>query len=124
MPDITNQTVFSDLEKFIRSNAWSDADLLEIIGSFAGKYPTVAQAFAYHARDIIHQHHAEEIEYTEIVVQAYYRTFFSPEHAGLYGTDYMVHHPEKLEELVRFVMDPNNTEVTDAETLPTQFTTH
>lgn len=125
MPDITNQIVFAPLEAFIRSSPWSDADLLQLIGSFASKNHNVAQAMAYHARDTIHQHHKEDIAYVDVVVQTYYRTFFSPEHAGLYGTDWMVHDPAKLSEFVCYIIDPQNTEVTShAETLPHAFTTH
>lgn len=125
MPDITNKTVFARLDEFIRSSPWSDADLLQIIGGFAGVSAPVAQAMAYHARDIIVQHHTEDIEYVDIVSQVYYRTFFSPEHAGLYGTDYMIHDPARLEEFVNYCIDPSTVEVTKhAETLPTKFTTH
>jgi hypothetical protein len=108
MPDITNQTVFAPLEAFIRTEEYSDADLLNLIGNWAGRNATVAQAMAFHARDTIHEHRTEDLPYVDVVVQVYYRTFFSPEHAGLYGTDFMVHDDAKLKTLVDYIIDPTS----------------
>lgn len=112
MSDITNRDLFKPLEDFIKTEEYTDAELLNLIGSFMHTSPHIAAAMLFHARDILTENAEVEITYTEVVCHIYYRTFFSPEHAGRYGTDSMVHDRKALAAFVQYTINPANvTEV-------------
>lgn len=114
MPDITNKDVFAPLEAHIRSEEYTDIDLLNLIGNFIDIAPNVARALVKHAVDYMTEHADQDIQYTDAVVAAYYRTFFSPEHAGKYGTDHMVHDKPALRTFAQFAINPASvTEIPD-----------
>jgi hypothetical protein len=117
--DITNTEVFKPLEAAIRADdEYSDADLFDIIGGISAQSGRVGASMCFHVRDIIKEHGAADLSYTDITIQAYWRTFFSPEHAGKYGTDEWVHLPAKLAEFAAYLIDPTSTEVTHADPAP------
>ncbi len=112
MTDISNKSVFAPLEAHIRKEEFTDIDLLNLITSFFAISPTAANAMAAHARDFLTENAHQDVTYTDAVVAMYFRTFFCPEHAGLYGTDSMIHTPTALASLVQYIIDPSSvTEV-------------
>lgn len=111
MTDITNTEVFKPLEAYIRTEEYTDIDLFNMIGEYAAIAPHVAQALAFQTRDILKSDFGgDDRSYTDILVELYWRTFFSPEHAGIYGTDHMVHDPATLAQFVQYVIDPTTIE--------------
>lgn len=123
MNDITNYPIFAPLEAFIRSDEYTDADLFIQIADMTKQSARIGEAALRHAADIIQEHGTKDMTYTDITVQVFYRTFFSPEHAGKYGTDHWVHDQKRLEQFVQYMIDPATvTDVLDAS--PSLFPLH
>lgn len=117
-PDITNEQVFKPLEALIRQDEYGDGDIHEMIASMIDQSPLHASAMSLHARDILVEFGEGDLDYTDILVMIYWRTYFSPAHAPLYGTDQMVHNPEALENFVQFMLNPEHVEVKNANVAP------
>ena len=114
MTDIDNKAIFAPLEAHMRSEEeYHDIDIYQLIGDYAVVAPHVARAIAFHARDIIQEHGSDHMTYTDLVVGIWYRAFFSPTHAPLYGTQQMVHDPVALANFVKYVIDPNSVKEED-----------
>ncbi len=87
--DKKTELIFSKLEKAMVARKYASKDLFHIIGAFVEDCPVVSRALAFHSRDILSEIETQKIEfdYTEVVVEAYRRTFFDTELAARYGTD-------------------------------------
>lgn len=101
------QAAFAPLQQRLQAKEYTDVDLLELIGEFAGHDPRVAQALAFHARDILVEHDqaSQEVQYSCVLVEVYRRTFFDEETAKKYGTEHIPEKgPEELQALSTFLI--------------------
>lgn len=100
----TIEIIFEPLKQALMARSYSAADVFHIIGGFAETSPPVAQAMAFHCRDIVAAAEAEGTEYTykEVLVEMYRRTFFALEHAEKYGTANLI---EQGEDMLRSFAD-------------------
>lgn len=125
--DTERQRLTNRLHSILTSNEFTERDAFHLVGTLATTEPTVAGALAFHIRDLIQEQmdratgEAEqimrdngaeegdpfeidvEINYSEVVADAYERTFFSPSHAALYGTEVFAGDLPKLTKLVEFL---------------------
>lgn len=83
-----NQAAFTRLEaEYIRTEEWTDIDIFTLVGNFCDADPNIARALAFHSRDVLHEAGDVELNYTDVVVEVYRRTFFDPAEAAKYGTE-------------------------------------
>lgn len=124
------QAVFEPLSQKLQTRVFTDIDLLELIGEFAGNNPPVAVALAFHARDILTEHDKADThtEYTQVVIETYRRTFFDADAAALYGTQHIPQQgPEALGELSKYLihcLDADDAQETAGCFVPASTDTH
>lgn len=83
------QAIFAPLIPVFAARNFQPADLFELIGQFVETNPGVAQAMAYHARDILMEATSPATSSAH-VTEVYRRTFFDIEYAQKYGTSEML----------------------------------
>jgi hypothetical protein len=110
---IDNRAIFLPLSQHIEKEEYHDTDMFQLIGDYAVVAPHIARALALHTRDLITEEGDGDMTWTDIVVQVWYRAFFSPTHAALYGTQQMVHDPIALTNFVKYVIDPTSVNADD-----------
>lgn len=117
-PDITNSDIFEPVEAHIRSEEHTDSSVFRFIAAMAEAAPTFGVAFSRHIADIIDEMGGDELTYSDIMVHAYWRTYFSPEHAGKYGTSDLAHDRAKLQHFAAYLLDPSSVDPANVPTTP------
>jgi hypothetical protein len=107
-----NMTVFEPLRKVLSEHTYFDYNLYDIIADFAVVQPQVAYAMASHARDITQFEADDDMTYTDLVTEVYWRTFYDVEKSKQYGTDYYSGNPVMLQQLTEFMIDGFNMDKT------------
>jgi hypothetical protein len=83
------QMIFAPLIPVLAARNFQSADLFELIGQFVETSPRIAQAMAFHARDILMEA-TPPATHSAHVTEVYRRTFFDKEYAQKYGTSDML----------------------------------
>lgn len=117
-PDITNSDIFEPVEAYIRTEEHTDSSLFRFVAALAESAPPFAAAFSRHIADIIDEMGADDLTYSDIMVHAYWRTYFSPEHAGKYGTDELAHDRAKLQHFASYLIDPSSVDPANVPSTP------
>ena len=88
MPDQDQvKKVFQPVAERIRREVKDDIDFLRMLGEMIQGDTKTAFAFSQHAADILEGNNHEDVDYPELAVQAFWRTFFDGELSKKYGTD-------------------------------------
>ena len=83
------QAVFAPLVSVFAARNFQSGDLYELIGQFIGTNPEVAQAMAFHARDIL-MGGEPPTTHSAVITEVYRRTFFDVDYATKYGTSQLL----------------------------------
>lgn len=85
---VTDQTriaaAFAQIAEVIRAETHNDATIFRMIAEMTMAAPGFTAAFSFNVANVLDEA-TGEIDYTEVVVEAYRRTLFSKEHAEKYG---------------------------------------
>lgn len=96
---------FKKLEhEYLRTQEWNDVDAFTIVGNFIPVHPQIAHALAMHIADVLNEHKAD-VDWTDIIVETYRRTFFDRETASKYGTAYIALDDEKVKHFADFIVN-------------------
>ena len=88
--DTELELIFAPLKATLEARPMGASDLMELIGSFAtGDSGTVAQAMAFHARDVMRETN-DATAYPALIAEIYRRAFFDREYAEKYETTQML----------------------------------
>lgn len=85
------QSLFNELADILRTEEHTDVDLMDVIAGFTKDPQTsfIGHAFLMHSRDILGTS-TEDLNYTDIIIECYRRTFFDAEMAERYGTNIFI----------------------------------
>jgi hypothetical protein len=101
--DTEIEAIFAPLKATLEAQPHGASDLVELIGSFAMDSGTVAQALAFHARDVIRESR-DPIAYPALIAEIYRRAFFDRDYAARYGTTEMLDRgPHALQDFVNYL---------------------
>ncbi len=95
---------FERLAAAVRQQEHTDVDFFHMIGEMVSVEPRVGAAFAFHARDILGSS-TEDVNYSELVIEVYRRTFFDNEQSKKYNTAYFADDPVMAKNFVDFLLD-------------------
>ena len=113
--DSERERIFAPLKATLEARPMDASDLMELIGSFAtGDSGTVAQAMAFHARDVMRETN-DTTAYPTPIAAIYRRAFFDRECAAKYDiTQILDQGPQMLRD---FVSDLTSSLAMDARQL-------
>lgn len=102
--DTELELIFAPLKATLEARPMDASDLMELIGSFAtGDSGAVAQAMAFHARDVMRETN-DTTTYPALIAEIYRRAFFEREYAEKYETTQMLDQgPEVLRDFVSYL---------------------
>jgi hypothetical protein len=84
--DAELELIFAPLKESLEARQMGARDLMELIGGFASNDSSnLAQALAFHARDIMLETNNAS-PYPALIAEIYRRAFFDREYAARYGT--------------------------------------
>lgn len=88
--DTEVEMIFAPLKESLEARPMGACDLMELIGAFAASDSgAIAQALAFHARDIMRETR-DGAAYSALIAEIYRRAFFDRKYAERYGTTHLL----------------------------------
>ena len=97
---------FAQIAAIIRKEKHNDASIFRMISTMIVPNPSFAFSFSSNVSEILDSI-TTEVDYTEIVVEAYRRSLFRPNRAGINGS-FFCDDPDAAEEFARAIVAMNN----------------